>query len=399
MIFRKGKFMRNEVKTPMVFSILCVFILLVLAACSIEFDRNYDQIDDDMVRPISYQFTNPETAPGDTTELEILFVGKPLNSIDDIKWRVSWNIYTDGYGNLAPRGESDLKLIGAPTLRDEKNGQIVSIKFQIPDSILHKADVIPNDLSTLMNNYQIGNIAEMLGFSKKADVLDSLKRWANMSNAEKEQIPFQFGAMINGLAQIFSSQYEIYLDINVEGANTPRTKIRNTARWHGKLNGIKGIFINNNPKVRFSEWRVWAMNEKNAYNFDKSKATPVYRNGDTINIPVNRNQTIFMEVFASPKDSALTLEQAFTTQIVNIENYSGIWFFEGKEFRRTLDISGEPPFGASPDGYGVVRISVGDNAKAGDTGWIWTAIYDERHGVANHPQGRCTIGFPVKFVD
>ena len=343
-----------------------VLIFLALAGCAIDFERHYNQIDSDMIRPISYWFRNnyygssPETAPGDIAVLDIFFVGKRITLDDITDFRVSWNVFTDGYGNLAPRGEEPLKLLREPLLVDGMNGQILRLAFQIPPDILHNADVIPNDLSELSRNYRIGDISEIFGISKKADVLAQLENLAKNPELQKS-IPYEMGAMINGLAQIFSAQYQIYLDFK---GDTPRTKMRNTARWHGRLRGVDGIYVNNNPEI--------------------------LREFDTLKISVSRTNVLDVEV--SEKDTAMTLEQAFTTQITNIETYRSRWFFEGSAIRNKLDISQE---------MNVFRwtINAAGNAKVGDTGWVWLWVYDERLGVANHPQGRDIVGFPIKFVE
>jgi len=381
LIFKKGKTMK-------IIAVLAIF----LAACSIDFDRNYNQIDNDMIRPISYWFrnrnfwslegrTSPETAPGDTVVLDIFFTGKPI-TLDDIEsFSVSWNVLTDAYGNLAPRGEERLQLIGEPHLFNRMNGQILRILFQVPRDILHNADVIPNDLSELSNNYKIGNITEFFPFSTKNDGLAFLENLASDWRLQMA-IPFTEGARINGLAQILSAQYQIYVDIK----NTPRTIMRNTARWHGRLRNIEGIYLNNNPE--FLGWRY--------YNWSNS-----WR-GDTISLSLSRPEANFVEFGVSRLDFLLTLEQAFARQpITNIEEYWALVFFDGANTRDNLNIQIWDIWYYDYGSYQSVRLTmnVTNNAKVGDTGWIWLLVYDQRLGVANYPQGRDIIGFPIKFVE
>ncbi|MDR0303772.1 MAG: hypothetical protein LBH98_03250 [Chitinispirillales bacterium] len=388
------------------FQMTAVFELtFLLISCSLEdFNRHYRQLDDDMIRPFSYQFENPEIAPGDTVELSVIFSGKKINSddIDISNWKVCWNIYTDRFGNLAPRGEEPLKsyIIDKPRIvEDDENFQKVTLKFVVYDSMLYKSDVIPESLDEMAAMYNFKNIPQVGFPTNKDGFLNTLENLSKDLNVQRA-IPDTLGTVIDGLAQVFSAMFEIYVDFN--DGKTPRSKIRHTVRYHGKLSDIKGVYTNKNPVIE--DIKIWAMDEKDAYNFDINKSKEITKSGDTINISIDKNKTIFMEIKALPKDSTLTLEQAFSkTRNTSFEKYYVRFFFAGDTTYSKLSFSpvtNKVDNKNGKDGTIVRRVNLDyDKVNVGGAGYIFLVLYDDNIGVVYYPQGRTTKGFSIKFVE
>ena len=377
---------------------LLLWCIGLFFSCGIEeFEYKYRKLDGDMIRPFSYRFANPELSPGDTAELSVIFSGKKI-SLDDISWNVCWNIYTDRYGNMAPRDERPLKIIGNLLLTDTDDGhsQTVTLKFKVPDSVLYDSDVIPQNLNEMAAMYGIKIPGTDFPMGK-ADVLQWFEKLAEYPAMQKS-FTFEQGAVINGLSQVFSLLFEVYVDFPRTVSSAERAKIRNTVRYHNKLSGVKGIYINENPEIM--DIKVFAMNEKDASVFNKSNSEEIFGSGDTVNIPVNRNKTIFMEIYASPKDSLLTVEQAFSARNVNVEQYEMRLFIEGGETYKKLSFSSQTPVGGHPDGYNIRKINIDyDRAKIGDTGYVFLVLFDDKIDATYYPQGRATKGLPIKFVE
>ena len=363
-----------------------LLIMSLLFSCGLEdFARDYRQLDGDMIRPFSYQFENPELAPGDTAVLKIIFAGLPI-SPSDITWRVCWNYYTDRYGNMAPRGEGPLnaKIVDSD---GDAHSQSITIKFEIPKDMLHKSEVIPENLSEMAALYGI-EIPETDFPANKTGILNALDSLAKIPFAH-EYIAFEQGVIINGIAQIFSAMFEVYLDFDAPFVGHPqRAKIRHTVRYHGKLSGIPGVFINKNPEIERMRVRT-----------SGGRYEPV-EIGDTINISVSK--ATFLEVLVSDRDSIITLEQAFSQNPnVSFERYARRLFFEGGATHGRIslsDVTKEKPLN-SACGLMEFEFTGYENAKVGDTGYVFLVLFDNAIGVVYHPQGRTTTGFPIKFVE
>jgi hypothetical protein len=377
---------------------LVLLASLGFVSCSFDFDRNYDRIDHDMIRPFAYSFTNPEISPGDTAELRVIFSGKRVN-LSDLSFRVSWNIFTNRFGNLAPRDEQNLEIIGNPQLVNTDNGhsQTLTLKFKIPDSMLYNSEVIPESLSEMALLYGL-QIPDLPFAGDKKSVLQVLEDLAKNPEAQK-QISRRDGAILDGLSQVFSAFFEVYIDFPPTVSVAQRARVRHTVRFHNRLSNVSGLFTNQNPQIK--SIRVFTMDRKNlsAPDFNVSQAQEVFPNGDTINISVNQNKSVFMEILASSKDSVLTAEQAFSTQIANIEQYTMIAFYEGETFRK-ISFEQSYPTGWRNDGYSVRRIRVEDGkARIGDVGYVFLSLSDSRMDAIYYPSGRTIVGFPIKFVE
>ena len=395
-----------------IFAFLTVSAILAVVGCSINFNEHYDKVDSNKVRPISYWITtdtafslspfsssSPETAPGDTAALLVFIpAGDRKITFDEIKWRVCWNIYTDEYGNLAPRGGAvELEVIQGGVTDYIMGGQIAIVQFKIPDDILHKSDAIPNDLSGFSKIYSIGDMENMP--KTKAEALGYLERLAN-DRFLQYNIPYDIGIKIDGLAQIFSCMYEIYMDI----PGVPRTKIRHAARYHKKLRYISNLYgyrspvcTNGNPYLTSLDFYQggWYVGDGLI--------------GDTIEISLDKDirSTITLGILYAGEvaDRFYSLERAFSlnpSPMDRVNETYGLRIFYSDSIYGKIELKNGAfinlgAFGAD-NTYTEEIIIHRDKLKEGDTGWIWIMVYDECYGVANFPQGRDMEGFPVKFV-
>jgi len=377
--------------------------VVLLNSCSLEdFNRHYKQLDADDVRPFSYQFKNPEIAPGDTVELSVIFSGKKVK-LEDISWRVNWNYITNRFGSSAPvNGFEDTLKIISKRIFDTHDGhsQTAKIKFVVPDSMLYKSYAIPESLEQMAAMYNFPNMPKIDSIStSKEGILNMFENLAKYPYLQKS-IPDSLGNVIDGLAQIFSAMFEIYIDI----PNIPRSKIRHTVRYHGKLPFIKGVYYNKNPgfHIKFLE------EDKNDYS--NSYSSLLY-SGDTIKISLNRQKMARLLFLPIEIDSAISLEKAFAPiKYYNVkpEYVYPIWFFEGGKAYSKLWFSSSATETRSPFEDGeegelnwferVINIDY-DKAKVGDTEYLFLVLFDDVHGVVYRPQGRTTLGFPVKFVE
>jgi len=393
----------------LIFRNILLFLSLAFSAffvaCGFDFEQHYDKINEDMVRPISYQFLNldwnlwAETAPGDIVWLEVFFTGKRI-SLSDITWKANWNIFTDEFGRITPRG-SDVNLGNiAWHIEDVMGGQMVYATFRLPEDILHNADVIPNDLTELQRIFNI-NFDNIEGFPSdiftKAGGLTFLEILAN-SWQSQSQIPQHQRPRIDGLAQILSAMYEIYLEI----PNTPRIVIRHTARWHGRLfyydfgNGFYRFWArtNKNPETPYLEFFQGGWMIGDSYS----------NHNNPIRISLSRHErtgTVVAIVFPDA-DRFYTLEQAFSPNPQLSEESFKLRVFFSSSIHGKIEIEngGFVNMATFEGGYRYSHniILNQNNINVGDTGWIWVVVFDERHGVANFPQGRNVVGIPVEFV-
>ena len=381
-------------KTLLCFSL--VFSVFFLG-CGVDFEQHFNKINEDMVRPVSYMFgtldswtNSAETAPGDTVVLSVFFTGKQI-SLNDVKWRANWNVFTDEFGRVAPRGEDvNLEILDS-YIRETMGGQMLTAAFVIPKDILHKADIIPDDLTQLQSIFNIGDIDGIEGLpniaTKSAGLafLEELSANSEMqlyfSNQRRDLLP-----RIDGLAQILSSMYEIYLYI----PNTPRTVIRHTARWHGRLSNL--VSTNNNPgipELSFSQGRFPIGNS--------------YGNSPVrISLSAHRITGTDVTINFSSADRFFTLEQAFSPRPQrSVESFRIRLFFSSSIHGKADLESGSLVNMGSFEGnaeFGDHIVVHRDKIKVGDSGWLWVVVFDERYGVANFPQGRNVVGVPVVFV-
>ena len=375
--------------------------IALLDSCGLEgFSRHYRQLDDDTFRPFSYQFKNPEIAPGDTVELSVIFNGKV--SAENISWKVNWNYITNRFGSSGPVNgfEKPLKIISERIGTYDGHSQTATIRFVVPDSMLYNSYAIPASLEQMAAMYNFPNIPK-IGFpTSKENILNMFenlsKRPLYLQQAFIDSLGIN-GTVIDGLAQIFSAMFEIYIDI----PNIPRSKIRHTVRYHGKLSHLYGVYANTNPRLEI-------------YFYQGSRSHYVWW-GDTIWISLNRNQKAYLYFYPDNRDSAISLEKAFapTKQgSVKVERFYTRWFFEGGETYSKLWFSdfssedetrpsyNEEDFVYNDSGYfsRIIYIDY-DKANPGDTGYIFLVLFDHADGVVYRPQGRTTLGFPIKFVN
>jgi len=381
---------------------LSLTFLVFFVGCGIDFEQHYNKIDNDMVRPISYQFRNiewrsglgAEAAPGDTVFLDVFFTGERID-LSDITWKANWNIFTDEFGRVAPRGNDVNLEIIAQYIMDTMGGQMVSIVFVIPEDILHKADVIPNDLTELQRIFNLGDFTNIEWFPAltKKDGLEFLETIAK-DRYLKQQVwsNFQLLRRVDGLAQILSAMFEIYLYI----PNTPRTVIRHTARWHGRILMDRGALLNFgmnfNPNPPFLDFR------QGPNRIGNSRMTVRFSLSD------HQRFGTMVDIDFPAADRFFTLEQAFSTNAyirLSAEDFR-LRIFYSSSIHGKIEIEGSSlvnmaSFWGHQSFAEIIKIQH-DKVNVGDRGWIWVVIFDECAGVANFPQGRNIVGIPVEFV-
>jgi hypothetical protein len=384
---------------------------ILLNSCSFEdFNRHYQQLDSDDIRPFSYQFRNPEIAPGDTVELLVFFSGKKVK-LENISWKVNWNYITNRFGSSAPVNGferqlevTDKRIVDA----DHGHSQIATIKFVVPDSMLYESYAIPESLEHMSSLYNFPNIPKIDFPTSKKSILNMFENLAKCPPYLQQAIIDSLGIngkVIDGLAQIFSAMFEIYIEI----PNTPRSKIRHTVRYHGKLSGMRGVYYNRNPifDIYFSQGnRGYYICYVNEYGFQRSQT-------DTIKISLTKNKTASLDFYSKNRDYAISLEKAFSPTgqyVVKWEDFYTKCFVEGETYSK-LWLSSfstqetQPPYNEdnlvfNKSDYFTKIININyDKARPGDKGYLFLVLLDELDDVIYRPQGRTTLGFPIEFVD
>lgn len=369
--------------------ILAMLSLLFLWSCTPEFDREWDLIDEDMVRPMDFVFDKPDFSAGDVVVVHAWFAGQDFNILD-IDWRVSWDIVTLDYGEEKPFNIQALEFVENPKIISRSTGaQVVEFSFKVPDDVFTTNIELQKNFKELQKEMNLGEMG------LPAD-LDSIFAYLNiiaaMSDAEKAMLDRETGAMLNALSQIFTTQFRLYA--NYPGL--PSTYKQHGIRYHSKFKGIDGIYANDNPTI--GNVVLYTVPGK-VETFDRNNLPQ----GTIITQPVDNvleytfdtSKTLILGIDLPTKDSVLTLEGSLNGgDEVRIEEVEEVVFKESSTDARVMSFERFYPAGwlHSPVGNMDIKVEFDKELleKHGDPkgeAVIFLKVKDEKWGVSYRPNG------------
>ncbi len=381
---------------------LLLLLLLVFLGCA-KFDRNYDQVDKDMVRVIDFSFENPDLAPGDTAVMYTIFAGKKITPAD-IRWSVSWDISGSQYAGEVASKEQELEgffiqPVTMPDLVTEQNTQAFKVTFIIPKDVIRVSSRMDEDWSGQLN-LDFGELLDSIGHKTiepsafglpetKSEMIDTLEALAaNHTLITPEGFN---GSRIELASQILTTPFQINADIT--GSN--RKMLRHSIRYHNKFEGVDGVFINEKPEI--GEISIAKYKGSDITKSDIHKKSPLETEvviGDTLSMKFDTDKyTYMMKVSLKKKDQSITLQKVFEAVSASkvgessFEKYDAFLFlkednelFKFELYNNNLDDLAKDP---EPNLYLKIK------PKNNDVGPVtmWYKLFDARSGVMDRPRG------------
>lgn len=373
---------------PIVIS-FCLGLLLV--SCAPEFDREWENIDEDMIRPMDFTFETADVAPGDTVVVHAWFAGKDLDLMA-INWEISWDIVTLEYGEEKPFNIQSLNpyMVEAPTIVNRASGaQVVRFSFEVPEDVLETNIEVQKNFKEFLEEMDVAGTGLPTTIS---GILGYMNYYAAMSPAEKALVDREEGSVLNALSQIFTSQFRLYARYD----GLPSTYKQHGVRMNRKLDGINGVYVNKNPLM--GNMRLYSI-PGDVDEFDKTKLPE----GTTVTEPVGNvltyvndpNRTLVLSVDVANKDSLLTLDGALEGgDETKIEEIDYVLYKESLGDGKLFSFTRHFPEGwlHSPVTTMDFFVELDDDlvkkhGQAAGDAVLFLKIYDEKWGVSYRPQG------------
>lgn len=217
--------------------------LLVVFRCT-EFPTRFERIDADRMRVLQVAYHNLsdtaaglcEAAPGDSMLLVMCLAGQ---SLTDIEWEVSWNVFISPYGADSAYDRRPLDFVPA-TLSSANytdSTEVVAIKFRVPDSIFAISRSISDDALAMLGVDRATGVA----------IVDTFARMTPQERAQDTLLGPLVAEFAPVVTQILSAPVRIFATIN--GVN--RTYGDLTVRYNRLLRDYPTVTVNHNPQVRF----------------------------------------------------------------------------------------------------------------------------------------------------
>lgn len=369
--------------------ILAMLSLIVFWSCTPDFDRDWDKIDDDMIRPMDFVFDKPDMSPGDVVTVQAWFAGKDINLLD-ISWKVSWNIVTLEYGEEKPFDIQPLLFESEPTIVKRSNGaQVVEFSFKVPEDVMETNIELSKNFKEFQDEIDFEGLNLPNSVSGILHYLDSISL---MDATAKDSVKLSQGIMLNTLSQIFTTQFRLYADY----PGLPSTYKQHSVRYHSAFEGIDGVHVNHNPTI---ENVVLYTIPGKIDNFDRDKlpagtvVTPMV--GNVIEYTFDTSKTLILGLDTPHKDSLYTLSSTLEGDIqVRLEEMNELVYREGSTDAKVMDF--EHRFSGDwmndPTGKVDIEIQFDDDmlTKHGDPkgdALIYIKLSDEKNGVSYRPNG------------
>jgi hypothetical protein len=358
-----------------------IIVALLFTGCT-DFTRNVGQVDDDMVRTISFSYENAELKPGDTATLYATFAGDSIN-ISSIVWSVSWDVFTNPFGENIAYNEQPLsyKIEEVDSSITTANTQVVKISFLIPDSIVRTSSTIPDEWKSIIFLYGVepdsispeyyGAIAALP--NDKNEMIDLIEAMAENPSL----LPDEVKELIEPICQLFTVNFNIY----AKGiTDYDFKKSGSSVRYQSAFDGYAPVYLDTKPQMDTimlyhleGEWE-----DHNEIQFHKAiDSFPIYNSKDTIDIPFNDGESYSIE-FVQKLDTTLTINEALKKNgSTSLEKYD--W----RSFRKGSDTTISLIETISDNDTTLSFIIEGKKGAAATTFWI--KANSSRFGVVGWP--------------
>ncbi|MDR0308258.1 MAG: hypothetical protein LBI42_15700 [Chitinispirillales bacterium] len=364
-----------------------VSIFFVLAGCE-DFSTSHQNIDSGEFRMLNFMFNPAEAAPGDSITLVAVFAGKKKN-VEDIDWRISFNVMVDNYGGETAIGSEPLSVYGRILdISFSENTQTIAYKFKVPENVVRKSASIPENWIEMVPAHIRSVIPSQFAAVRKNELIDSIEYYANQS-----VIPSNFDRYLPILLQFFTVPVLITANINGEGREH-KIQSSHSVRYNRYFPDIAPV--NNNPEV--DSILVYKVKGENIISFDnkkgKSYETIKYDKSKTLVISVQDGYTYFLEAFTSPLDLTTTMDAAFMgAPRWNLpEEHVSYWQFQmDKEKSKGISLSKQMDINNM---FGRLIPPVNKNIEHFT---MWLTVKDELFNERFRPRGSTLMEIQGKF--
>jgi len=385
-------------KNRVLFTVLTAVIQLFFG-CQ-EWERNYENINDEFARSLSMQFLEPDIATGDTVTIRTVWSGQRVTP-SDLKWDVSWQVFTDLYGKEIVLDRESLEpyiVTAAHEVSRNEVTQVFEMEIAIPDSVIYKSSGIPDTWTDMLIPYGIDINPEVFGISRNKDsLLMQLDSLSELSDETLAQIPLAMGYQLNGLCQFLAANFKVYCDYSASGGF--KGSINHRVRYHSKLEAIPGVFVNHRPVQ--TAWRIYEVEgDPTTFYSSSDNALDTFEIvNDSVEFVYDENRSYFLECDLDRRDSTITTGQAFTTQESSFEQFSGYWFYDDSAYVSigmaeqedgTYQKAGNPQI--------VYKLFMGDDPVKNRPLHFWFENFDFKLASGIRPNGRDLREFDITLL-
>lgn len=356
-----------------------IFYCLLFLRC-VQFPTSFNWIESDEIRVLDFIYEPTEAAPGDTVTLFAVFAGDSIKPLD-VQWNVSYKLGGNSF-NLEI-ADSIVPLVYSPVdTTFSQNTFTVAIQFRIPDDVMEKSSMIPEDWSSsIPEEFQQYVPPEILSMSKKEflDTVESL-----IGQPMDPEMEF-FMPLIMELLTI-----KIRLFANVKGLLPVRSNY--TVRYNSHFADVPRVNVNTNPII--NRIGVYKVKGANLLSFDTTEDSYEYfrlfrSDDDSISdtIIVDKGHTYFIAAESDNYDSVYSVLAFVSPEYKDtMETHFFGWFYQFND----AEIEDVDP-------YDLMSIAIATGSpqevlypptdKGVKTFTLWAQVYDYNLTERYRPDG------------
>ena len=298
-----------------------VFCYVLFLGCA-QFPTSFNWVESDRIRVLDFIYEPTEAAPGDTVTLFAVFAGDSIKPLD-LQWNVSYKLGGNSF-NLEI-ADSIVPLIYTPVdTTFSQNTFTVAIQFRIPDDVMKKSSMIPEDWSSsIPEQFQQYVPPEILSMSKK-EFLDTVE---SLIGQPVDTVMQFYLPLIMELLTI-----KIRLFANVKGVLPVRSDY--TVRYNSHFADVPRVNVNTNPLI--NRIGVYKVKGANLLSFDTTKDSYEYfrlfrSNDDSLSdtVPVDKGYTYFIAAESENYDSVYSVLAFVSPEYKDtMETHFFGWFYQ-----------------------------------------------------------------------
>jgi len=397
----------DEMKKIIIMTAAAASAIFIFTGCD-DFATSYQSIDSGEFRLLNIMFSPAEAAPGDSVTMTAVFAGRK-KSVEDIDWRISFNVVIDNYGGETAVDSEPLSKYGRVLDTSfSPNTQTIAYRFKVPENVVRRSSSIPENWASMLPAYLRSALPKELTSLTKNEMVDLIE--AHAANAaytsnnnifqggEPEPSPLYSQGLVNflpAMLQFFTVPIRITANLKNEGREH-RMQSGHSVRYNNRFENIGLVPINNNPVI--DSILVYKVKGSNITSFDNKSGrayeTIRHDKSDTLVIPVQSGYTYFLEVFSSPFDKTMTMDaalagsQTFNTQ----EDHVSYW-----QFQMNKNESSGVSRGKQMDVDNMFGRLIPPSDKSIKNFTLWVTVKDEVFNERFRPRGSALAEIQGRF--
>jgi len=390
-----------------IITIITAVLFLTFTECT-DFSTSYQSVDEGEFRLLNIMFDSygntPEIAPGDSAAFTAVFAGKKKD-LEDIEWRISFNVTVDNYGMQTAAGSDPIEEHGRILNRAfSGNTQTIAFRFKVPEDIVRKSASIPENWTDAFPSHMVSVLPEKLTSKTKNQIVDLIEK--DMEYMRNNGYEMELDKkLLPALFQFFTVPIIITANIKNEGRQH-KIQCSHSVRYNRSFWWLgSDIPININPRVDYAV--VHKVKGTNMITFDYpyggQYTSTRLRFNDTTDIIVEDGYSYFLEAYSRPFDRTITMDAALLAAISpdgetykTGETHAAHWMFQlDKNEKKNVPFSKQMDINNL---FGINKQLIVPKDKSIKNFTLWLTITDDVTNERLRPRGSTLEEYQVRFL-